>query len=349
MGRYGSLAFSLLFATLPATVNYALNSYSFGSGGVTNSNTSSYSLEGSSGEVTGQTGSTSNYSTLPGFIQTQQANVPQLSDLDNDGGTYYNMLHFVIDTQGNPSDATYLLSVSTDNFVSNISYLQPDGTLSSSLSTADYQTDSAWGGSSGSLIVGLTAGTTYYVRVRATQGRFSESAYGPVSSQATANPSLTFSLVTSSQSSPPYSIGFGTLYAGSVSTSSQTINTSLSTNGTDGGNVYIEGENGGLLSSSTGYKISSVSNDLNSISEGFGAQNTSIGQTSGGPYSVVSPYNGTGNVVGDIGVVASSLYTSTTPLVGGTGQLVLKAKAAATDTAANDYQEVLTFNAAGNF
>jgi len=338
-----------LFAALPATSNYRLNSYGFGSGGTANSHTTTYSLEGTVGELSGSSSGTTNNSAKPGFIQTQQAHVPKLASIDNNGGLYYNKLHFVIDNQNNPTDATFLISVSTDNFVADTRYLQPDGTLSSSLSLSDYQTYAAWGGSSGSLMIGLTPSTTYYVRLKATQGQFTESAYGPISSQATAAPSLTFNLVTSTQPSPPFSVSLGTLQAGSINTTPQTINTTFTTNGATGGSVYLSGQNGGLLSSSTGYKINAVSNDLSTISEGFGAQNSSISQTSGGPFVVVTPYNGSGSFVGIVGSITRSLYNSTGPVTGGTGQLILKAKSSTTDVAASDYQEILTFTAAANF
>ncbi len=97
---------SFLLAVLPATSNYKLNSYGFGSGGTVSSHTSTYSLEGTTSELNGQTGSTANTKTKPGFVETQQANVPKLVSLDNNGGQYYNKLHFVIDNQNNPTDAT---------------------------------------------------------------------------------------------------------------------------------------------------------------------------------------------------------------------------------------------------
>lgn len=338
-----------LFAALPATSNYKLQSYGFGSGGTGSSSTATYSLEGTAGELSGQTGSTANAAAKPGFIQTEQANVPKLASLDNNGGQYYNKLHFVIDPQNNPSDATYLVAVSTDNFATDIRYVQTDGTLTSVLSTALYQTYSAWGGSSGSVMIGLQSSTTYYVKLRATQGRFTESAYGPVSSQATAAPSLTFNLVTSAQATPPFSINLGSLTAGSIVTSADTINTTLTTNGTSGGDVYVKGQNGGLTSAIAAATITSQTADLTSASQGFGAQNSSVGQTSGGPYTVVSPYNGGGANVGIVSGTIRSLYTSTAPVTGGNGALLLKAKVTTTNIAANDYQEILTFIAAGNF
>ncbi len=345
----------ILFSALPTTSNYRLNSYGFGSGGTANSHTTTYSLEGTTGELSGQTAATSNNKTKSGFIETQQASVPKLSALDNNGGQYYNKLHFAIDSQNNPTDATYLISVSTvSDFTSNVTYLHPDGTLSAVFSMTDYQTYAAWGGVGGSVMVGLLPSTTYNVRLRATQGKFTESAFGPKMVQTTAAPTLTFSLLTSAQSVPPFSVGLGTLNAGNVNTTVDSINTTLSTNGTSGADVYITGQNGGLKSNSTGSQINAVSNDLSSLPAGFGAQNCnilacSISQTSGGPYSVASPYNGSGNIVGVVSSLTRSLYTSSTPLSGGSGVLFLKAKSATTDVAATDYQEILTFVAAGNF
>ncbi|MDL2363061.1 MAG: hypothetical protein QFB86_01615 [Patescibacteria group bacterium] len=344
----GAAGFAL-FAALPATTNYKLNSYSFGAGGVANTKTTTYSLEGSVGEISGKTSSTANATVKPGFTETQQANVPQLSALDNGSGVYYNKLHFVIDSQNNPTDATYLIAVSTDNFASNIAYVQSDGTLTGSISTALYQTYAAWGGASGSFVIGLNSSTTYSVKLKATQGDKTESAFGPALSQATAAPSITFNLVTSAQSSPPFSVGLGALDAGTINSSTDTINTTLSTNGTSGGDVYIKGKNGALLSSSTGSSITAASNDLTGVASGFGAQNVTITQTTGGPFSVSSPYNVSGNNVGILSATARSLYTSTVPVTGGAGTLRLKAKAASTTVAANDYQEILTFIAAGNF
>jgi hypothetical protein len=134
-----------------------------------------------------------------------------------------------------------------------------------------------------------------------------------------------------------------------VNTTAQTVNTSLTTNGASGGDVYIKGANGGLLSSSTSNLITALTNDLASVSHGFGVQNSSVGQFSGGPYSVKNPYNVSGSNVGIVDGTTRSLYNSTAPVTAGSGVLVLKAKSAATDVAATDYQDVLTFLAAGNF
>ena len=149
------LAGQFFFATLPATTNYELQSYGFGSGGTADSSTSNYSLEGITGEVSGANTSTTNYTTVPGYIGTQQANVPNIT-LSNPSN-YYNELTFTLDTQNNPSDATFLLQISTSpTFASGNDYVTTSDTLSSTLSTSYYQTAAAWT-ASGDKIIGLAS------------------------------------------------------------------------------------------------------------------------------------------------------------------------------------------------
>jgi len=344
----GSLLGLLLFAALPATTNYELNSYGFGSGGGTGS-TSNYALEGKTGEISGQTSATANYKILPAYIGTRQANVPKLTSLDNNGGVYYNKLHFVIDTQGNPTDAKFALEISTDNFASDTRYVKNDLTIGTTLTTADFQTYAVWGGAGGANVIGLAYGIPYWVKVSATQGNYTQSAYGPSSSATTASPSITFNLTTTSQANPPFSVGIGPLIAGSVGTSADTINLGLTTNAVSGANLYILSKNSGLNSASTASSIASASADLGSVSTGYGAQSSSASQSSGGPLTALSPYNGASNIVGIVDNSNRGLYTSAGPITSGVASLFLKAKAASTVVAANDYSDILTVVAAGNF
>ncbi len=330
-----------LFAQLPATSNYQLNSYGFGSGGTANSTTANYALEGISGEASGQTSSTANYSVKPGFIETQQANVPKVSAFTNGGGTYYNKLHFVIDQQSNPSDALYALSISTDNFSSDVKYVKSDLTVGGTLNLSDYQTYTTWGGASGADIIGLLPNTTYYLKIKATQGKFTESGYGPVSSASTVNPSLSFSLSTNS-------LSLGSLIAGTVIDAPTTIDITFATNATSGGDVFISGISGGLYSTLASFTIASASADLTAASRGFGAQVTSTGASSG-TFSSVSPYNGAANNVGITDSTIRRIITASAPVVGGTGSVLIKAKSSSTDPAANDYTETITMLASASF
>jgi len=331
----------MLFAALPATSNYKLDGYGFGSGGAANSTTSNYALEGVSGELSGQTGNTVTYNVKPGFVETEQANVPKISSFDNGSGAYYNKLHFVIDEQGNPTDALYALQISTDNFVSDIRYIKNDFTVGVSLTVTDYQTYTAWGGVSGSNILGLLPNTAYKLRAKATQGKFTESGYGPSLSATTASPSLSFSVTTSS-------ITLGSLIAGTVINSPSTIDVTFATNASSGGDIYINGKNTGLFSISKTATITSATADLSLVPRGFGAKVTTTGSTSGSFVSV-SPYNGASNNVGLTDTIIRRIITATGPVVGGTGSIQLKAKSASTDVASGDYTETVTVLASASF
>ncbi|MDB5186125.1 MAG: hypothetical protein JWL85_648 [Candidatus Saccharibacteria bacterium] len=339
----------ILFAAVPATSNYQLNSFTFGSGGSANSSTATYALEGSAGELSGGTGSTANYSAKPGFIETQQAQVPKIATLSNNSGQYYNKLQFIIDQQGNPSDALYALAISTDNFVADTRYVKSDFTVGNTLTLADYKTYAAWGGASGANVIGLTSGITYHLKAKATQGKFTESAFGPSLSATTASPSITFSVTTSAQPTPPFSINFGSLLTGSVVTAAQTINLGIDSNAASGVHVYLTGKNGGLLSAGAGHTIASSSTDLSVAAEGYGIRSSSVSQTSGGPLTAQAPYNVSNDNVGLIDTTSRSLYSSGAPLVGGVATLLLKAKASPNAPQGNDYNDVLTFVASGSF
>lgn len=343
----------VFFGALPATTNYQLNSYGFGSGGTANSSTANYSLEGTVGEISGSTSLTANYKTKPGYVETQQANVPKIAVFNNGSGTYYNKLHFEIDQQSNPSDAKYALQISTDSgFASDVNYVKSDMTIGPSLTTADYQTYTAWGGASGSEIIGLSSGTAYHLRAKATQGSFTESGYGPSASASTVGQQLSFDIDVSSSDSetgPPYATNLGNLLAGSVTDSPERIWFDFSTNATSGGYIYIYGQNVGLKSIVRNYTISSSTADLSSASEGFGAQSVSATQSSGGPLSALSPYNVSSQNVGLIDTTVRQIYTTSGPLSGGRSSIILKAKAEVITPAATDYTDIITAVAAGNF
>ncbi len=339
------------FAALPSTTNYELNSYGFGSGGTANSGTANYSLEGISGEISGQTPSTANYSTPPGFVQTQQANVPKVTVTNP--SNYYDKLKFVIDQQGNPTDALYALQVKVndatcDFTTGTIRYIKSDNTLGSTLSLSDYQTYAVWGGGSGANVIGLAANTNYCVRAKATQGQFTESAYGPTSSAATVGQSLSFCVHTGSCGSAN-SITFSGLVANNVSNSPSNIGVDFATNADFGGNVYIYDLNSGLHSTTASYTLASATADLSSASEGYGAQIISASQSSGGPFSKVSPFDGSGNNIGGLSSTISTIFTSSASVTGGAGSIQLQVRPSSTTPEATDYADTITLIAAASF
>lgn len=331
-------------AASPASTNYELKDYTFGGGGTQDSDSTNYSIFGVAGETElGQPVST-NYKAGAGLIYTLLSDVPPAPTFTNPAN-YYNKLKLVINEGGNPSDAKYAITISTDNFAADTRYVQNDNTVGATLGLEDWQTYASWGGASGINIIGLLDGTTYYVKVAAKQGNFTETGFGPVASVATVNPNITFDIdvsATDSDTEPPFAIAFSDLLAGSVVDSPQKIWVDLATNGESGGKVYVYAQNGGLLSAAKSYTITSTTGDLSSLSQGFGAQGSTATQTTGGPLSIESPYNGSSQNVGITNGAIRPIFTSANPISGGRGSFILKAKSSSVTPVASDYGETFT-------
>jgi hypothetical protein len=332
------LSATMLFAALSSSSNYKLNTYNISSGGTNTSSSSSYKLNGNAGGISGSPSPSSTKTGLPGVIQAQQANVPAAPTLSNGGNTYYNKLGVTLNIGGDPTDYTYAIAVSTDNFATITKYVQADGTLGAS---QVYQSYTTWGGASGTTIIGLLPNTSYQVKAGSMQGNFTASLFGPSATLSTVNPSLTFTL-------SPNILSFTSLLAGTVVTSSA-ITTTFATNAASGGSVYIAGQNNGLTSANTSFTIPAISNDITAQSTGFGAQGSTVSQTSGGPLAFASPFNGTSGNIGAPATTYKPLILATTPVVGGSATTVLKAKSSNVTPASQDYQEVLTFIASASY
>ena len=338
-GKNISLPIFFFLLILPYSTDYKLKDYGFGSGGVANGTSPNYSLEAITGEISGGSETGPNYNIGPGLIFTNQANVPGAPTFDNPSN-YYNKLHIILNTSGNPTDTKYAIAISPDNFTTT-NYVQNDDTVGAVLCSEDYQTNTVWG-AGGFYVIGLASSTTYKVKVKAMQGKFTETGYGPTAAAATVSPTLSFGIDTNA-------VNYGSLTAGSV-TDSPTITASFSTNAQTGGKVYIYGQNAGLFSSSNNHKINSLTGDLSpSTTEGFGAQGTSAGQTSAEPLSIVAPYNVSSSNVGIVDTAVREIFYSANPITGGSGTFVLKAKSIPLTPAANDYSELLTVIASGMF
>lgn len=348
MRSIGSLltAGTLLFGAVSSFSNnstYYLNSYSVGSGSGTNFSNGSYNGQASLGER-------SNSNALPGSgnideaggIQTEQLAVPQAPTLSNGSGTYYNQLGITLNnsmgTSTYPTDVTFAVEIATNSSFTSPNYVQTGGVLGSS---PFYQSYAAWGGSSGSSIVNLNSSTTYYVKVAAMQGKFTNTAFGPYANLATVAPSITFTV-------SPNSLSLGSLLAGSVITSSN-VSFGFTTNAGSGGSVLVSGTNNGLKSATTGYTISAQTANLASSGEGFGLQATGASQSSGGPLTISSPYNGSSNNVGIESTSFAQLFTTANPVISGSGTLVIQAKSATGDPSGSDYTETLNFIASASF
>jgi hypothetical protein len=321
-----------------------------GSGGVANATSTNYALNAISGELSGTQMSGTTYKINGGYEPTLLTNVPAAPTITNPSN-YYNKLRVVLDTGSNPSDTKFAIAVSSDNFVTT-QYIKSDNTIGSSLTISDYQTYTTWGGATGFLALGLKPNTSYSFKVRAMQGKFTESGWSQTGSAATVNPSLTFDIDVSAsdvETSAPYNLTFPDLVPGTVVTSSQKIWTDFDTNGDFGGNIYVYGKNAGLKSTAVATTIAALSGDLSSLAQGYGVQSVSATQTGGGPFSVSSPYNGTADNVGVEDTTIRKIYSASAPITAGRTSFNLKAKVQTLTPAAGDYTEILTVIGAASF
>jgi hypothetical protein len=338
----------LLLASLPASSNYQLNSYGVGTGGTANSSSANYRINGLSGEQAGS-GSSTNFKIGAGENYVKQANVPLVAITN--GNNWYDKLKVVIDPQGNPSDAKFVVAISTDGFTTT-QYVQSDFTVGSTLNSTNYMTYATWGGATGVMIRGLTPSTIYSVKASAIRGDFTQSAFGPVSTAATVDPQLSFDISVApsyTSTSPPYVVNIGNLLAGSVVTAPDKIWLTISTNADNGAMIYGDGLNGGLGSGATGHTIASATADLATLTEGFGIQSAGVSQTSGGPLFDLSPYNSSGTNVGQDYTALDEWFGTNAPIVSGVGSIRLMAKSSTLTPSSSDYTETLTAVAAGSF
>lgn len=338
----------MFLAALPSSANYQLGSYGFGSGGTADSSSSNYRLNGITSEAGGDV-SSSSYKLGAGETRTKQADVPLVALVN--GARWYNKLRVTITPNGNPSDALYAVAISSDNFATT-QYVQSDFTVGSSLAKANFLSYAAWGSGSGTLIRGLTPGTVYTVKAAAYRGKFTQSPFGPTATATTDTPELSFDIdvaATDISTSPPYQIDFGDLAVNTVNSSPKRVWVSYDTNAESGGAVFVAGQNNGLKSAHAGYTIASMTADLSGVSEGSGLEGVSATQASGGPLSLVAPYNGSGANVGIATTTLRQILTDTAPVVSGRGSFIMKAITKTQTPSASDYTEILTLIAAGSF
>lgn len=225
-----SFTISVSLAATPASNTYKLVDYGFGGGGTASSSSGLYSLFGILGETSQASMASGLYNVRAGLTYDLQANIPPAPTLTNPGTTY-DRLKFVLDTGGNPTDATFAIAISTDNFVTDIRYVKADGTIGTSLTPADFLTYTGWGGASGSYVTNLIKNTTYSIKVKASQGWYTQTPYGPTSaSVSTSDPSLTFSVDSST-------VTFSNLNAGNSYTDN--TKTTVLTTSTNAYNGYV--------------------------------------------------------------------------------------------------------------
>ena len=334
---------ALLFATSPTSTNFTLKAYDFGNGGGSTSSTS-YSLNAITNGQAGNTVTSTTYLAQPGLASTINANVPPAPSFTNPAN-YYDRLKIVLATGNNPTSTKYAIAISTDNFVTT-QYIRSDDTIGSTLTISNYQTYALWGGASGFTVLGLQANTTYKIKVKAINGTFSETAYGPVATAATVSPSITFAVTTSLSSTPPYSASFTSLPPGSVFAANADPQLALTTNALFGGVIYVNDLNSGLKSTASSYTLPSATADLGAVQKGYGAQVISTSQVSGGPISASTPFNGTLDNVGGLSTNLQPIVTTNSSVTSANATVRLKAKTDITVPSTSDYTDTITFTAA---
>lgn len=336
----------------PTSPNYELKDFVFGSGAGIGSTSPAFSLLGVLGETDVTRPGSINYKLGAGLVYTLQANVPPAPTFTNPDN-FYNKLKIVISQGGNPSDAKYAIAISSDNFVSDTKYVQNDNTVGAALGLEDWQIYSGWGGAAGVNIIGLSPNTTYTVKAAAKQGNFTEVGFGPTAQAATVGAQLSFDIdvaPTDTETNPPFSVSMGELTAATVITAANKVWVDVDTNGTGGARVYVQGANNGLLSSNTAYTINTVSSNLASANEGYGARGSNTSQTAGGPMQILSPYNGAGDNVGLLDTNKRVIFDSSgQPVTAGRVAFEIKAKASNVAKGASDYADTLTVIASATF
>lgn len=348
------ITFHPLVLAGPISEDYELQQYSFGAGGFENGTSEDYRMFGIAGDLDSGSLSSENYKALPGLVYTLLPEM--LAPTLNNPQLYYNKLHLTLNINGHPSDTLFAVAISTDNFATDTQYIQDDNTIGSTLGAEDWRTYSgvgSWNDSTGIDIIGLSADTTYYVKAKAVHGDFTESGYSQVAQATTESPELSFDIDVSSsdtETAAPYTITFDPLDPATVITSTNKIWVDLSTNATSGGYVYVYSTNEGLLSSTTGTKIDSVTNDLSSALLGYGARINSVSESSGGPMQAIAPYNGSGDSVGVLDNAKRLMYdSSNSQVTNGRVSFELKAKASETTISAPDYSDIITVVVSGAF
>lgn len=267
----------------------------------------------------------------------------------------YNRARFEIDTKTNPNDTLYSIMISQDNFVSDIRYIDASSFWPESYSNhniSDFMTKQNWETETFN-IQGLSANTTYYIKIVALKGDFTETDAGPSSNATTASGFVFFDIdiagqgQTTAESTQPYSISFtGTdeLIGGSAAiTNTNRIWMDAESNTEGGFAIIMNGINGGLYSSTTTQLLASATANLDQVSSGFGLQSEYVdSNASFSTITVEMDYAGTINSVGSISTTPQKVYQSDGPVVDGRMALKVIAKPGTSYTPASDYQESIS-------
>lgn len=378
-----TLKVNLIYADDVDSTNYKIKDLTVGSGGGEDESSSNYRLLQSIGDnLNDDRFSSANYKLGVGVAYNWMATAPSIqcfetttegstscndADVNPDGmvmicgdGGCFDRARFELNAENNPSDTLYSIQITTDSgwgswdFIDGATFMVEN---SANHDINDYLTESSWEGTASNInVLGLSPGTTYYLRATALCGDFTESDPGPAANTATGYPLITFDLDiadtggSSAETSSPYAIDLGELGIGSVTTASNLIWFDIGSNASGGTVISVLDDYTGLNSVSVSYTITSADADLNSASEGYGLQEYSSTESYLGPLTVESAFGNGGNTVGGISTSPVNIYnTSTDPIYGGRASLYIKAKASNSTPAADDYQDEITFRVVGTY
>lgn len=251
----------MLFAETLTGSTYQIENPSIDVGGEPSSS-ANYSSREALGEQNDEGSSSTNYKVFPGFMQSAYPGIPGTPTFTNTGGTLYNALDFVVVTgNGQQTDTTYAIAISTDDFATT-NYIQADDTIGSA---AAWQTYTNWGGGSGERLTGLLPGTTYKIKVKARYGADTESGFSTTASAATSNPSLTITFIgvssgnsfdgeTTTITTSATAISYGSLIPSSPAIAAHQV--AVTTNASGGYTTTVQQD--GNLRTTTSEQISAV-------------------------------------------------------------------------------------------
>jgi hypothetical protein len=315
--------------------NYQIEGSTFDGGGEP-SNSANYSSRDSIGGAETGNSNSANYKNPSGFQPGAYPGIPGTPTLTNTGGILYDSLDFVISTgTGQQSDTTYAIAISNDNFATTY-FIQTDDTLGANEA---WQTYAGWNSGTGELVTGLTPGSTYKIKVKASYGTGSnaadsESGYSAEASASTTGPSLLVSIsginsgvtiagVTTTVTSTPSTMGFGSLTVGDAFPNIAAQKVTVTTNASGGYTTTVQQD--GDLSTNQGDSIAVVSGTNASPSAfgvgvltgrfGYHTTDSSLCTGSAGRFSVDDTYAALSLTTYEVGCSAGPVTSEETDIV----------------------------------
>jgi hypothetical protein len=252
-----SLIWPFSVSAILNSTDFQMRGEGFTNGGGLNSSTDFKSYSAVGEQTAGKVEST-DFDGRAGTNYLILANVPLAPTVSNDTGFRYNRLQVTLNINPvNSEDQTngtlFAIQVAKNaGFTSGVGYVSASDAFTTTLSTADYQTYSNWGGGSGLLVTGLDPSTQYCFRMQAWKGDATGSEWGPSACASTIELRLGLSIAAGSCTPTTATVGgnsinFGTLAAGTPYTCTHTVTSS--TNAESGFVTTLKGNQVGLTSS----------------------------------------------------------------------------------------------------